>query len=244
MHRFYLEHIPSVGTFTLPDTIATQISKVLRMRPGEVIHVFDGKGSEYPLTLTHVGRDGVSGELGAQMPEVSEPRTQITLYQSLLKKDKFEWVLEKGTEIGMARFVPMLTARTVADQVSENKLTRWQRICIEAAEQSRRTRIPEIANLQTLEQALDALTVAATYDLVLILHEAAAKVTLKQQLDLLAESAQSVGLLVGPEGGFTPDEVQRAAQCGIVAVNLGPRVLRAETAGLVAAANVLFALEG
>jgi 16S rRNA (uracil1498-N3)-methyltransferase len=229
------------GTVRFGPATAHQLRKVLRLRPGAQVIVLDNSGLEYEVTLEIVGRDAVTGHVDAQHEAETEPRVTLTLYQSLLKGDRFEWVLQKGTELGVLRFVPVFTQRTVvrgAEWVGKRR-ARLERIIREAAEQSHRGRLPELAALLSFEEAC-AESIAA-HDLSILPAVGADD----QDLAATLSSAPAIGrvaLLVGPEGGFAAEEIAYAGECGVRAVTLGPRVLRAETAGVVAPALVLYAL--
>jgi RsmE family RNA methyltransferase len=135
MHRFYLPPQQLHSEYiSLPEPLAHQVRNVLRMRVGDVFTIFDGEGMEYDAEIADIHRDGVTVQLGDPRPCIGEPRLHLTLFHSLLKKDRFEWALEKGTELGVSHFVPMHTARVIADGASEIKRARWQRVVIEAAE--------------------------------------------------------------------------------------------------------------
>ncbi|MCB8922900.1 MAG: 16S rRNA (uracil(1498)-N(3))-methyltransferase [Ardenticatenaceae bacterium] len=232
MHRFFVNpQFISETAVTFPPEQAHQIRSVLRMAPGAGVVVLDNAGWEYDVTLTAVTKQQVMGEITARRTAVAEPATHLTLYQAMLKRDNFEWVLQKGTEIGVSRFVPVVTARSVVTTVKPNKLERWQRIITEAAEQSRRGRIPELAAPLPLAEAIAACTTEAK----LMPWEEAGDVTIAQAL---AGRPRSVALFIGPEGGFDVTEVVG----GVTAVTLGPRILRAETAAIVAAALTLHTL--
>lgn len=229
----------------LPPEIAAQVRSVLRLRPGDTVTLLDGTGSAYTVTLTELGRASVVGHMTARLPVETEPRTRITLYQGLLKAAKFEWVVQKGTEIGASAFVPLHSVRVVAglEEVSPNKLTRWRAIATEAAEQADRGRVPDVHVPQGLAAALALLTPG---DAALLAWEEAnagdgPALTIARALHAVAPPA-SVHLFIGPEGGFTPEEAALARQYGAQVVTLGPRILRAETAALVALALALDAL--
>ncbi len=223
---------------TLSGVPAHQIRVVLRMRAGARVVVLDGAGWEYEIALTEVGARQVRGEIVEKRPAGGEPRAQVTVYLSLLKKDRFEWALQKCTEIGAARFVPIHCARTVIPlaSLSAKKLARWERILTEAAEQCGRGRVP---SLEAPRPLADALADVPRYDRALIpwVGERARALS-----DALGEEARSVALFVGPEGGFAPEEVTAAQQAGALGVSLGPRVLRAETAAVVGVTLALAAL--
>jgi 16S rRNA (uracil1498-N3)-methyltransferase len=157
----------------------------------------------------------------------------------LLKAQKFEWVLQKGTELGIAGFVPVLSSRSIigsVQDVRDAKLERWQRIIAEAAEQSGRAVLPSLAGPMAFKPACQA---AAQQGLALIPWEEERVYRLRQALDA---SPKHISLLIGPEGGFAAEEVATAREAGVVPVTLGPRILRAETAGLAAATAILYAL--
>jgi 16S rRNA (uracil1498-N3)-methyltransferase len=157
---------------------------------------------------------------------------RIALFQSLLAREKFEWVLQKGTEVGVARFVPVQTERSIvrARQIDAKKLTRWRRILTEAAEQSHRGRIPELADAATWSEALSQL---GAFDRTLIAATSGQTRSLKETLQLGDNVPSSIAALIGPEGGFSDDEVRQACELGAVPVGLGPRILRTETAAVV-----------
>jgi 16S rRNA (uracil1498-N3)-methyltransferase len=177
------------------------------------------------------------------------------LYQGLLKGDKFEWVLQKGTELGIVEFVPMVSDRCVigsVDDVSKAKLERWQRIVLEAAEQSQRARLPKIQPPLLFAQACER---ARRADLALLFWEEEQKRGLRSMLVTSPVSVSvhgkaevirrpfSISIFIGPEGGFATREVDLARRYGIAPVSLGPRILRAETASLAAATMILYQFE-
>jgi 16S rRNA (uracil1498-N3)-methyltransferase len=172
----------------------------------------------------------------------TEPHRSLTLYQCLLKGDRFEWVLQKGTELGVSRFVPVLSQRTVLrDPLRvEKKRPRWEQIIREAAEQSHRGHLARLAPPLAFPEACEQG--AAAHDLALIPWEEATEPGLLSLLSGLPSPVQRVALVIGPEGGFTRAEVDAAQRHGLQVVTLGPRVLRSETASVAALAIVLSAL--
>jgi len=241
--RFFLPPGSIVqGTVTFGPPTAHQLRNVLRLHPGDQVIVLDNSGLEYEVTLELVGRDRAIGRVDAQRKTGTEPRVALTLYQSLLKGDHFEWVLQKGTELGVLRFVPMFTQRTVVRGAAsvEKRRERLERIIREAAEQSHRGRLPQLAVPMPFEEA--CVESVATHDLSVLPSVAVGDQDLDAALSSVPAIAR-VALLVGPEGGFAAEEVAYARACGVRAVTLGPRILRAETAGIVAPALVLSALD-
>ena len=245
-HRFFIskEQIRNESVFLTGDQ-ARQIHNVLRLRQGDKIYVLNNEGWEFEVKLLSSKPDQVTGRLVNRWQVESEPTIRLTLFQSRLKQDKFEWVLQKGTELGVASFIPMITERSIVRQntLKQNKLLRWQRIICEAAEQSGRGQIPTLS--QPIEYAA-ALKAAQTGHLAMIPWENELDKTIAATLALNSQSKshhlRSVALLIGPEGGFTESEIQDAQSANIIPVTLGPRVLRAETAAIVATALTLHEL--
>ncbi len=241
MHRFFVDLQNFTGDrVVFPAETAHQIRNVLRLRVGSAVVVLDNSGAEYEAVLRQVDKQQVVGKLVAKRPSPNEPTVQLTLYQSLMKRDKFEWVLQKGTEIGVSQFVPVVTRRSLVQDVDikANKQARWHKIITEAAEQSHRGRIPTLQPPQTLAQALANHPAQPG----LIAWEAAEELTLHGALARL-ERPSAISLFIGPEGGFAAEEIEAATAAGLQAVTLGKRILRAETAALVAAALVLHELD-
>jgi 16S rRNA (uracil1498-N3)-methyltransferase len=220
---------------------AHQVCHVLRLKVGDRVVVLDNTGYEYDVVLTVVTKREATGQVTDKRSSSGEPRVRLTLFQSLLAREKFEWVLQKGTEVGVARFVPVQTERSIARarQIDAKKLTRWRRILTEAAEQSHRGRIPEIEAAVIWSAALSQFS---TFDSILIASTSSPMKSLKEALHLDDTFPTSVAILVGPEGGFSDDEVRQACEHGAVSVGLGPRILRTETAATVLPAIALHEL--
>ncbi len=240
MHRF----------FVLPTTInadrahikgetAHQISRVLRMQPGDRITLLNGQGFEYTVTLLEIGKDEVTGRVESSAEGKAEPHHKITLYLSLLNKaDKFEWALQKCTELGASAFVPVRSARSISDAPGPARIERWQRIILEAAEQSGRSIIPALHETLTFQVALKTETGKPS-----IIPALEAGTTLRQAIvGLKHANLANISIFIGPEGGFTPDEVREADSAGVQSVTLGPRTLRAETAAVAALTMTLYEL--
>ncbi len=221
---------------------AHQIRNVLRMAPGERIVVLDNSGFEYEVVLTDVSKNKILGRVESRCAGEGEPRIRLTLYQSLLAREKFELVLQKCTEVGVCRFVPVITQRSIVrrlETVTPKKLDRWRVIITEAAEQSHRARIPELTKPVKFEEALSQLS---GFDCCLIAspHE---QQTSLQKAVRGGKDLRNIRLLIGPEGGFADQEVALAVEAGAKPVSLGPRILRTETAAIVAAALIFHELE-
>jgi 16S rRNA (uracil1498-N3)-methyltransferase len=248
MHRFFVQSLVLSGAdVTLAADVVYQIRRVLRMRPGEVVVLFDGTGTEYHVRLTEFGEEQVRGEVVERSAGVRDPVHAVHLYLGLLNKpDKFEWALQKCTELGAASFTPVICERSVAGAPEQGRRERWQRIIKEAAEQSGRCVLPLLR--PTLEfrdaAAREAQRVGASAPNaahVPLIPALGAGLSIAQAIDGAAEAA-SVSLFIGPEGGFTDDELVEAKERGIQIVGLGPRTLRSETAAVAALTLAMQAL--
>lgn len=236
--RFFV--LPSsiqAGSVTFDTARAHQIRDVLRMRQNQEIIVLDNAGSEYRVILKQVDRHGVRGKILEQRAPRGEPGTRVILYQSLLKTDKFEWVLQKGTEVGIAEFVPIVAARSVANDVSKQKFARWSQIIVEAAEQSGRGKIPTLYSHQSFTESLTGARQLG--GMLLIPWEQEQTRSLSAALAI--NPSETIHLFIGPEGGWTGAEIEQADAAGALSITLGSRILRAETAGLVAASAIFYA---
>jgi 16S rRNA (uracil1498-N3)-methyltransferase len=237
-HRFFVPPGDIGPTeVTLPPDAARQIRTVLRMQPGAEIIVLNNAGQTYRLRLTEVGKSNVRGRIIEQNPARGEPAVAVTLYQAALKGQKFEWVLQKGTELGVSRFVPVVSRRAMVQdkRVLDKKSERWQRIIMEAAEQSNRGMLPMLEPAMPLDAALQHSRSAS---LRLMLWEEEENVSLKNML--AGSKPASVAVFVGPEGGFAAAEVESAVQTGCKLAGLGPRILRAETAAVAVCAAIFY----
>jgi 16S rRNA (uracil1498-N3)-methyltransferase len=240
-HRFFIppENF-SAQTAWLPAGTRDQIAKVLRLGEGAEIELLDGRGNAF-LAILKRGQDGgLFASIVAARAVESEPRTQLTLYFGLTQREKLEWILQKGTEIGIAVFQPFISKRTlVRDEASaQKKRARWEGILREAAEQSGRGRVPELRDPLGFMQALEHSGANQDLTLACWVHEKQ-----KNLKDALSDSRPArVGLFTGPEGGFAPQEVDELIGSGARMISLGPRVLRMETAAILAPALVLYEL--
>ncbi len=244
MHRFFIPpEALSPDRVLLTGTVVHQLCHVLRLRPGDHIMVLDDSGWEHEVELTEISRERAEGAVLRRRLVETEPQVKLSLYQALLKGERFEWSLQKGTELGIVEFVPTLAARCIVQHLdmSGHRLERWGRIIQEAAEQAHRGRLPRLQPALLLTEACKRMVRAGP---ALMLYEGTTAGGLRDALrELEAERPLfNVSLLVGPEGGFTEQEATLAERYGVRLVSLGPRILRAETAGLVAAAAILYHL--
>jgi 16S rRNA (uracil1498-N3)-methyltransferase len=234
-HHFFVEpgQLRS-ATVELTGDEAHHAARVLRIREGEAITVADGTGCVAEAVVSHVG-DTVEADVTA-LRSVPLPRPAITLYQAVMKGDKMDALIEKSVEVGVRRVVPFLAERTIVrwdDSKIERAADRWSAIARAAAKQSRS---PWLTDVEKIVSAAGRLI--PTEEVVVALHESAAR----RLRDVLPEEAPpSVGLVVGPEGGFAEAELKDMEALGIGAAGLGERILRTETAGLVGATIVAYA---
>ncbi len=224
----------------LGGEVVHQIRNVLRLAPDDAITLLDNTGWEYEAIITDIAKDRVEAKVAHKSFSQTEPRTRFTLYQAILKKTRFEFALQKCTELGIANFVPILCQRCVAIWNPSN-LQRWQQIIREAAEQSQRGRLP---TLHKPVNFIDACSRASTNSFVAWEGECDTGIRelLKKELKGGRINKSAINLFIGPEGGFTPQEIEKARGMGVTPLSLGRRVLRAETAGLVAASIIFYEL--
>lgn len=250
MNRFFipLESPVSDRLDVTEPALIHRLRDVLRLRPGDAVIVFDNSGWEYEVLLEQVETDRIVGQIQKKRLCQNEPRTKVTLYQAVLKGERFEWALQKGTEVGVSAFVPLLSERCIvqdAHQLSRRKLQRWEKVIQAAAEQSRRGRVPTLQPLMLFSAACEQAH--RNGGLALIPWEEAST-PLRTVLEEVGSGGEretalppfNVAIFIGPEGGFSEAEVQQACDYGLRPVRLGPRILRAETAGVVATALVLY----
>jgi 16S rRNA (uracil1498-N3)-methyltransferase len=249
MHRFFLPPSWIKGnTVTITGPQAHQIARVLRMGPDDIVVILDNSGWEIETRLVSVERNTVQGEVVRRRLCNAEPRTKISLYQGVLKSNRLEFALQKGTEMGIVEFVPLVTERCVVRDLEavERKHARWQTIIQEAAEQCRRGRKPALHTTTFFTQACERARHSGGLSLIPWEREGASNLrTCLRKSPPGYENGwppMTINLFVGPEGGFTASEIAVGQRYGLVPVTLGPRILRAETAGLVAAAAILYEL--
>ncbi|MFZ5817710.1 MAG: 16S rRNA (uracil(1498)-N(3))-methyltransferase [Bacillota bacterium] len=237
MTRFFLDRVEE-GRVVLSREDSHHLLRVMRAEVGAPFTVL-AQRMEYDCRLEAVEEGRAVGRVEASRPAGGEPPVQITLFQGLAKGEKMELVIQHGTEIGITGFVPVATARSVVKlepKKAAERVERWQRIAREAAEQCRRGAVPTVAPLLTWKQAVAR---SGEFDLLLVPWEEGGE-GLRAVL-AAHPGAQRIALFIGPEGGLSPEEVALARAHGAVAVTLGPRILRTETAPLAAAAAILFA---
>lgn len=234
MRRFFIEKDDIKGsTVALRGDEAHHLKTVLRMEPGAVVELFDGLGSIYVAKIKAL-TSAVSLEI---LSHETAPTTKPTLNvaQGVLQGKKMDFLVQKASELGVGSIIPFHSKHTTLRNPSENKIYRWQKIAFEASKQCRRPHPLEVKPLTSLDEILSS---ASKYTLKVILWEQEKKNTLKDLKDL--NSLDSLLVVIGPEGGFAREEIDRCRHAGFLPVSMGSRTLRAETAALSAMAIVQF----
>lgn len=250
MYHFFTETefiTETDAVITGPDV--NHIRNVLRMKPGEQILLSDGKGTNLLCELTEVSAERVTARILPETVTDTELPVTVTLFQGLTKGDKMETIVQKCVELGVYEVVPVEMARCVVKldaKKEEAKRKRWQAISESAAKQSKRMIVPQVGGMMKLKTAIAA---AREYDLALIPYEdseslsGAGGMALTRELIGSLKPGQRVAVFIGPEGGFSDEEIALALENGLRPVTLGKRILRTETAGLFVLAAIGFALE-
>ena len=219
------------------------IRQVLRMREGDELWVSDGEKKEYHCTVSKLEQDEVLLEiLYAQEPDYELP-SKIYLFQGLPKGDKMELIIQKAVELGVHEIIPVQMARWVVkldSRKAEKKRERWQEIARNAAKQSRRLMVPTIHPVLTFSEAIQY---GSSLDVKLLPFELAKGMEETRQVIQKIQPGQSIGILIGPEGGFAPEEAEKAMKAGMHPITLGHRILRTETAGMTILSVLMFQLE-
>lgn len=233
MPRFFVPPFQG-NTAVIRGQDAHHIARVLRMQVGDTLTLCDAHGTDYACEITELSDGEISLHVCDRVSSSTEPTTAVTLYQGLPKSEKMEWIIQKCVEIGVTRIVPVAMSRCVvklggAD--SEKKRSRWQKIATGAAEQSGRGIIPEIA----APLSFDAMLAALKEEYAITFYEGGG-VALST---LVGENTRRVSIVIGPEGGFSLEEIEKLRQNGAHIATLGKRILRCETAPLVALSVIM-----
>ena len=244
MHRFFAES-SEVGEkeirLTGPDV--NHIRKVLRMREGEEILVSDGQGKDFHCRIEAIEEEEVTAQILWVLDGNAELASDITLFQGLPKGDKMEFIIQKCVELGVARIVPVNTKRTIVKldaKKEQARIRRWNGISESAAKQSGRGRIPEVSGVKSFAEALED---AKKLNMCLIPYELAKDMAQTREVLSSIKPGMSVGIFIGPEGGFEEEEVEQAAAAGARPITLGRRILRTETAGMAVMSMLVYLLE-
>jgi len=237
MHRFFIPK-PFKQEMQITGRDAHHIIDVLRMVPGDQLQVVADDGISFLGVIAAVTTNTVTVSAKEILRETHEPDVCISLLQGLAKGEKMDLIIQKAVEIGVTDIFPVSMAHSVVvleNSKAEKKVERWQKIAEAAAKQSKRDIIPAVHEVMTLGQILQK----EKWDLLLVAYESENRVSLKEALQAHKE-AKAIGVVIGPEGGLSNEEVEATKKKGGIAVSLGRRILRTETAGLVAAAAILY----
>ena len=244
MQHFFADRSAIQGNkICLEGPDLNHMKNVLRMKPGEDVQISDGEGVSYLCCIDGYEEDRAVLDILKMLENDTELPSRITLFQGLPKGDKMEWIVQKAVELGAYAVVPFAPQRSVVKQDEKKagrKLSRWQAIAKGAAEQSGRGIVPQVHTVMTFEEALRA---AGEMDVLMIPYELEEGMTETVRCIEKIGPGQSVGIFIGPEGGFEREEVERAKAAGAVPVSLGKRILRTETAGLTVLSILMYHLE-
>ncbi len=235
MRKFFVDTEPS-GKVILGQEEARHIGKVLRMGKGDEIVLCDGKATDYFCRIEEITKTEVVCEVFDKKESVSEPPCFVTLYQAVPKGEKFEYIIQKCTELGMSAIVPVQTERVQGEP--NIRMERLAKISMSAAQQSGRGIIPSVSEKISFDEALCKMTKA---DIAIVPYEDESACMLKDVLR--GKEPKSISLLIGPEGGFSPSEIEKAKKAGVLPVSLGRRILRTETAGAATIASIMYEYE-
>ena len=244
MPRFFVKPDQVDDTsITITGNDVNHIRNVLRMRCGEEVSVSDGQGKDYFCTIASLDKDQVCLHIENSWDSYVELPTKLYLFQGLPKGDKMDLIVNKAVELGVFEIIPVVTARTIVHldpKKALKKVERWQALCESAAKQSGRGLIPKVAPVTAFK---DALKMAAGMDAVIMPYEQAKGMDEARRAVRGMKGKTSIGIFIGPEGGFDPAEVLMAQEAGAVTMTLGKRILRTETAGLAVLSILMFELE-
>lgn len=233
MQKLFIDYTPE-NEIILDGEQARHIAKSLRMKVGDMLTVTDGEGGDFGCSIEEITKDTVRLKVCYRQAADSEPSCAVTLYQGVPKGSKLEDVIQKCTELGITRIVPVLTRRCVSrpdEKSAAKKNIRYGKIALEAAQQSGRGIVPEIAPQRSLKQAI----AEDNSELKIVFYEGGGE-PLKS---IIPESAKSVSIYIGPEGGFEESEIAALEDAGAVRATLGKRILRTQTAPVAALTSIM-----
>ncbi len=244
MPRFFTDPSNIDGSeIKITGSDVNHIKNVLRMRAGEEISVSDGAGKDYFGKIRSIDRDCVLIDIENSWDSYVELPAEITLFQGLPKADKMELIIQKAVELGACAIVPVITKRTIVrwdEKKQDKKLARWQGIAESAAKQSGRGIIPKVTAPVSFSAALAQ---ARFMEAAVIPYEKAEGMEAAREKVRSMRGKKSIGVFIGPEGGFDTDEIEAAIKAGVCPITLGRRILRTETAGLTALSILMFELD-
>lgn len=245
MHCFYVDKTQIAGEqIRITGTDVNHIKNVLRMTRGENITICDGEGSFYDCVIEELSKEEISVCIQEKLKETNELSGKLYLFQGLPKKDKMEFIIQKAVELGVFEIIPVAAKFCIVkleDKKKEKKkLERWNEIAKAAAKQSGRGIIPTVMSVMSFQEAI---SYASELDCSVIPYEKAEG--MKKAKEAIEKGAvmSSIGIFIGPEGGFSEEEIELAKEIGITPISLGKRILRTETAGLTILSLFMFEME-
>lgn len=245
MNRFFvdMDGRESGTSITLTGGDVNHIRNVLRLKPGEQILISDGRGRDYYCRISDIDGEHVVADIEDVCDNFAELPVEVTLFQGYPKSDKMDLIVQKMVELGVHRIVPVFTARTVVKldaKKAAKKTERYNLIAESAAKQSGRGLIPEVLTPVTFAHAIE---MASELDMNIIPYEEAEGLEYSRKVLSEIHGKKSLGIFIGPEGGFSRDEVEQAMSAGAKSITLGHRILRTETAGLAVMSIVMFEID-
>lgn len=231
------------GEIQIHGSDVNHMKNVLRMRPGEEVMVSDGNNRMYRCRILDYPGESARLEILEEQPADTELPSRIYLFQGLPKQEKMELIVQKAVELGVCQVIPVEMKRCVVKldlRKAAKKVQRWQQIAESAAKQAGRGYIPRIREVMSFEEALE---LAGELDVRLIPYELAKGMDHTRSVIGKIRPGESIGIFIGPEGGFEKEEVERARQAGALPVTLGKRILRTETAGMAVLSILMYHLE-
>ncbi len=237
MRRFFIKQSESAGPISvITGTDARHIKKVLRLKQGDIITLFDGAGNEYEARIISLSAGSVNVSIIRNFPSTTESPVQIIVAQAFLKQRKMDNLVRQLTELGITKWVPFISKRSVPKPDNKRltaRTNRWEKISREALKQCNRGRIMEIGQTVSFK---DTFNISKQSSLKIAFWENESK-PINLALSQSKRHFNNIFIMIGPEGGFTSQEIEKAKACGFITATLGPRILRAETATI--AASVL-----
>ena len=244
MHRFFVDNFGDIkDNIIITGTDVNHIKNVLRLKCGEHILVSNGNGMDYECSILDMDSDTVTAKVEDVFKNAAELPVGITLFQGMPKQDKLELIIQKSVELGVKEIVPVITKRSVVkidDKKASKKLERYNSIAESAGKQSGRGIIPEVKDFMTFRQAIEY---AKALDMNIIPYEEAEGMEYSREVIKDIKNHKSLGIFIGPEGGFAKEEVEMAMSMGAKCITLGNRILRTETAGLAVLSIIMFEID-
>ncbi len=244
MYHFFVEQNQISEThITIIGSDVNHIKNVLRMKEGEEIMISNPDGWDYYCTISQISNEQIEAKISFVEESGHELPSKIFLFQGLPKGDKMELIIQKAVELGVFEIIPVATKRAVVKidkKKEESKRKRWNAISESAAKQSKRSVIPNVHEVLTFKEALEY---AKQLDVVLMPYEMAKEMSETKKVIKQIQRGQSIGIFIGPEGGFDETEICKAMEESFIPITLGKRILRTETAAITAVSVIMFHLE-